>query len=297
MFDRLRDYMRLMRVPGIGGLGLIPVIGAITVNNLSLLTIIPLFMIGIFFNIFGFILNDYIDIDLDKHSKSLSKRPLVKGTITKRKSIIIMIICLLIGWFTVFIFLYRNEDIFYLGLLVLFISNVLIIIYDLFGKKLIGSDFIFALAETFFFLFGVLVSSTDGILSIFTWVGLIIIFNQMFYENAITGGLKDADHDYLKNVKNIALEFGVKVNTDKKLYIPIKFKILGVGIHLITAPFIFIPFIFYGINYEIWEIILLFFIVLLALFLTIKMLSIEIFVWFVMFTNLPSNDLSTLKGK
>ena len=153
----------------------------------------------------------------------------------------------------------------------------MIIVYDLYGKKLFGSDFIFALAEALFFLFGALVSSTNGLLSIFTWVGLIIIFNQMFYENAITGGLKDADHDYLRNVKNLASEFGVKVKAGKELYIPFKFKILGVGIHLISAPFIFIPFIFYGITYEIWQIILLFFIVLLALFLTIKILSIKRF--------------------
>lgn len=277
MPDRFRDYMRLMRIPGIGALSLPPVIGAITVNNLSISTTITLFIIGIFLSIFGFILNDYIDIDLDKQSKSLSGRPLVKGTITKRNSIIIMLTCLLFAWLMVFIFLFKNENLFYLSLLVLLISNLLIIIYDLYGKKLLGSDLIFALAETLFFLFGALVASTNGILSIFTWVGLIIIFSQMFYENAITGGLKDADHDYLKNVKNIASEFGVKVNADKILSIPLKFKILGVGIHLITIPFIFIPFIFYGITYEIWQIILLFFIILLALFLTIKMLSIKRF--------------------
>lgn len=269
--------MRLMRVPGIGALGLPPVIGAITVNNLSILTIIPLFMIGIFFSIFGFILNDYVDLDLDRYSKSLSRRPLVKGTITKRKSIIIMLICFFLGWLTVFIFLYKNENLFFIGLLILLISNILIIIYDLYGKKLLGSDFIFALAETLFFLFGALVASTNGLLSIFTWVGLIIIYTQMFYENAITGGLKDADHDYLKNVKNIASEFGVEVKSDKKLYVPFKFKILGVGIHLFTIPFIFIPFIFYGIAYEIWQIILLSFIILLALFLIIRMLSMKRF--------------------
>ena len=127
MFNHIKDYMRLMRVPGIGALGLPPVIGAITVNNLSILTIIPLFMIGIFFCIFGFILNDYIDLDLDRHSKYLSRRPLVNGTISKRNSIIIMLICFFLGWLTIFIFLYKNENSFFLGLFILLISNILII--------------------------------------------------------------------------------------------------------------------------------------------------------------------------
>ena len=38
----------------------------------------------------------------------------------------------------------------------------------------------------------------------------------------VVGGVKDADHDYLLNVKNLATATGVKITKDKKVIIPEK---------------------------------------------------------------------------
>jgi len=188
-----------------------------------------------------------------------------------------MIICFIFGWITMVLCFYKNQTSFFLGLFFLILTNILIVIYDIYGKKILGSDFIFAAAETLFFLFGAFITLKNGAFFIFTWVGVVLIFTQMLYENAVSGGLKDADHDYFKNVNNLATKFGVKVTQDKKLIIPLRFKAFGIGIHLFSAPFVFIPFLFYEIPYEPWQILLLILFVLLALFLNFIMLSITQF--------------------
>jgi 4-hydroxybenzoate polyprenyltransferase len=266
-----------MRIPGVGSLALPPVIGAITTYSMSLTDLIPLFIIGILFTIFGFVLNDYIDVDVDRLSKDLVRRPLVKGTIATKHVFLILISCFLMAWVIIFYFFYQPIITFYLGILCMGLALFLVIIYDLFGKKVLGSDFIFALSETFFFLFGALIVVGEKSISIFTWIGSILLFNQMLYENAITGGLKDADHDYLYKVRNIASAFGVKVKKDKKIFIPLPFKAFGITIHIISAPLVFIPFVFYEIPYEPWQIISLIVLIILALYLNVLFLSLKQF--------------------
>lgn len=271
------DYMRLMRIPGAVGIGLPPVFGAISVNIFSFSTLIPLFIIGLLSAIFGFVLNDYIDIDLDKLSKDLSMRSLVKETISKKNAMYIFLMCFSITYAIIFVFFYQNNPSFFIGLFCIIMAYILAIIYNTFGKKVIGTDFLLALAESLLFLFGALIVLTDGTPSILTWIIFILVFNQMLYMNAVEGGLKDADHDYLKNVKNIALFTGVKVTQDKRVLIPISFKAFGMGIRCFSAFLIFVPFVFYGISYEIWQIILLMLFTFLFLSASGAMLNIKQF--------------------
>ena len=217
MKDLLGDYLRLMRIPGIAGLALTPVAGALSVNNTSLSALVPLFIIGVISKIYGFVMNDYFDIELDKLNKDLPQRVLVKGTVSKRNGLFIILFCFLIGYIAIFIFFYQHRPFFYMGLVCIILADVLTVIYNKYGKQIIGSDFFIALAECLFFLFGALMVLTDDPPGIITWIIFIILFNEQLYMNAIAGGLKDADHDHLMQVKNIALSSGVKVIKDKKI--------------------------------------------------------------------------------
>jgi len=94
--------------------------------------------------------------------------------------------------------------------------------------------------------------------------------------NAIEGGIKDAEHDKKYGVKNIALKSGVIVN-HKNIIIPEKFKAFSFGIRLFSSLLILIPFIFYGISFYPWQIIILFIAILIMLYLNLKLLSIKEF--------------------
>jgi 4-hydroxybenzoate polyprenyltransferase len=261
------DYMRLLRIPGLVGLAITPVAGALSVGNTSLTTLAALFFIGAISKIYGFVMNDYFDIELDRLSPDLSQRALVKGTVTKKHALIIIVSCFFIGYFAIFAFFYQNQPFFSMGLVCIIIADVLGFVYNKYGKRLIGSDFFIALAESLFFLFGALVVLPNGSFHPLVWVLFVILFNEQLYMNAIIGGLKDADHDYRMNVKNIALASGVTVGPNNALVIPLSFKIFGVGERLASSFLVFVPFLFLGIPYELWQIGLL---VLIFVFLIIE---------------------------
>ena len=290
----ISDYLRLMRIPSLLGMALPLIFGAISVNIFSPFLLIPLFIIGGLSGIYGFVLNDYIDSDLDKTSKELSKRPLVNGKISKKTAKVIIFTCFIGAYLTVFIFFYRFDIIFFTGLIFLIIADILAGVYNLYGKVLIGSDFLLALAQSLYFLFGAVMVLQNESINVLTWVFFVLIFTQMLYMNAFTGGIKDADHDFHFNVKNIALSSGVRINEDNTISIPLLFKIFGVGLRCFFSILIFFPYVFYNIPYESHQIIILIALVFSMLYFSIEMfntkqfnrtklrksITIQLFIWY-----------------
>ena len=268
-------YARLLRIPGIGGLAIPPVIGAITVGIYDFYNLSILFIIGTLAALYGFILNDYADIEIDKLSDELSGKPLVSGDIPEKSALIICIFFILISFLFIFI-LWYEETIDFLkiaALLSIFIAGILGSIYNFYGKRFAGSDFLVAISMGLVFLFGALSFSTPNIL---TWLILILTFNNILHMNAIEGGIKDADHDYKLSVKNIALKSGVKVKGEN-IFIPSSFKAFSMGIRFFSAILLFIPFLFYGYDFYIWQIILLGLAIFGVLYFSIKLLSLKKF--------------------
>jgi len=277
----LFEYARLIRLTGLGGLSLAPIFGAISLVEtgvvLDLKIILILLLLGIFKSIFGFVQNDYADIELDKLSEETKTRPLVTGMISKRAAIVICIICFVATFITVFAFFYRNHTAFYFGVLCILLSAIFGSIYNYWGKKFIASAFIAALADALYVLVGAFLISPELKLSVFTWVIFILVYTQFLFMTIVVGGVKDAGHDYLLNVKNLAIASGVKITKDKKVIIPINFKAFGLGIRFFSAFVIFIPFIFFDVSFEIWQIFLLELVVVSVLVLTIKLLNVKTF--------------------
>lgn len=277
MRSLLADYLRLMRFPGILAAALTCVLGAISLGVTSFFVLIPLLLIGFFSKIYGFILNDYIDINLDKLSRDLSQRSLVKGTVSKKSALLILILCFLAAYSIVFIFFYTNQLPFYLGLLCIIVADVLGLIYNIYGKRILGSDFFIALAESLFFLFGIFMVLGDKRIGGIQWILFLYIFFQVLYMNAVIGGLKDADHDYLRSAKTIALATGVRVNQEKKIRIPLSFQLFGMGLQLISAGLIFLPFLLNEIRLEFLQLFLLLIILILAFATSWRMLTVQQF--------------------
>ena len=82
MKDLIVDYIRLMRIPGIVGLAMTPVVGALCVNVFTPHILASLFLIGVISKIYGFVMNDYFDVEIDRLSKDTAQRALVKETIS-----------------------------------------------------------------------------------------------------------------------------------------------------------------------------------------------------------------------
>ena len=70
--NKVAAYARLFRIPGLGGLAIPPVIAALTVGVYNFYNLTILFIIGAFAAIYGFILNDYSDVEIDKIIRKIS---------------------------------------------------------------------------------------------------------------------------------------------------------------------------------------------------------------------------------
>lgn len=277
MRSLIAEYLRLMRLPGAVTVAIPLLLGALSVNVTSRAKLVPLFIIGVLSGIYGLLFNDYIDAELDALSQDLSKRALVKGTISKNAAKSIIIGCFCAVYILVFVFFYRNNVLFFSGLACLIGADVLGVIHNAFGKRLIGTDFLLACAHSLYLLFGALIVIQDEKPGLLTWVFFVLVFCQLVYDNAVLGGIKDADHDSFNKVKNIALSSGVRVHSDKTMVIPFRFQVFGIGVRFLSCVIIFLPFMLNIISYDSWQILVFFILVILLIFTTIRMVTLKLF--------------------
>lgn len=271
--NKLWAYGKLLRIPGLGALATPTVIGALTVGVFDLSSLVLLFFIGGFAAIFGFILNDYADVELDSLVPELQKKPLVSGDISRKTAVAISVF-LIMGTFLLIFMLWRGtelNDTKFWGLFSIFLAGILGSIYNLYGKKIVGSDFLVAISMSFVFLFGAM---SVGVPTPVTWVIFWLTFNQTLHMNAVEGGIKDIDHDYKMGVTNIASKAGVYVRGNS-LVIPGGFKVFGMGIRLISAVLLFVPFFVFNYAYEVWQLAVLVVCTFLVLFFSMRLIMLK----------------------
>jgi 4-hydroxybenzoate polyprenyltransferase len=272
---KVSAYARLLRVPGIGAFGIVPVIAALTVGMYDLYTLTVVFIIGAFASVFGFLINDYVDVELDRYVDELRKKPLVSGEVSKKNALMIAFLLAFTSFFFMGLIWYNQSFDYYkfLGLICLILAGILGTFYNVFGKNIVGSDFLVAISVALIFLFGALSFAQPNVI---TWIVFILTFENILYMNAVQNGIKDADHDYKMGVKNIARSMGVLVQ-ENSLVIPRSFQAFGFGLRLFSAVLFFVPFIVFGYSYYPWQIILLILLIVLYLYLDARMLSIKAF--------------------
>jgi 4-hydroxybenzoate polyprenyltransferase len=202
------EYLRLIRVQTAAVTAVTPLIGGLIMGLRDIFSLTILFIIGIFYHIYGFVLNEYIDINIDKTSKDLKNKPLVSEVISKRTALFIALFSCAFSCILTLIF-------FPSVLPLLFILSALLFggIYDVFGKKILCSDFILGLAFFFLCLMGASTVSYD--FTNLTFIVCLIYFVHIVFNNSVEGGLKDVDHDYKANAKTLATKMGAKVDIGK----------------------------------------------------------------------------------
>ena len=278
----LREYLKLSRLFNMGLTGVAPVFGALAmwdVGETSILRVLILFIIGCLSHIYGFVLNDVIDIPVDKLSRDLKARPLVSGTITRKKATYFAVLAMVFSWvFT--LFFYEGFSTFVMILSILILADFLSTIYNFISKKYPGMDVFVTGAVFFLIIFG---GATVSIEKLFTtpilWIVASIGSIQVLFMNMINGALKDIDHDAKGRARTLAIRLGAKVR-NKKLIIPRTFKIVGYSIEGVRTALIFLPFIILPGQFSFlgWQIVLLVTLAALTFYSIHKLFSIDQFV-------------------
>lgn len=271
---KLKEYVKLARIE-YSGFSCVIVIGALSVKGsaLEVTDAILLFLLNVLTLIWGFIHNDYCDFEYDKLPEELSERPLVKGTVSRRSALIIVISCLLIN-LSIPLFFIRSI----LLVMVLITSIIFALLYNIFSKRIAGSDIFYAGSATLLVLFGALAVSDDHRIQDIGGLTLIILaieFIDHFFFNAVEGGLKDVENDRKAGAKTIASY--LVVSTGKTMTVTKSFKAIFIFLKVATVILVFTPFLFLNLTYYPWQIISLSILAWGAIIFTIKLLNIDSF--------------------
>ncbi|UCH71570.1 MAG: UbiA family prenyltransferase [Thermoplasmatales archaeon] len=208
--NKVLEYFRLMRPQGAAQTAIILLLGSLIMGQRDLSLLFIIFLIGFLGHIHGFVLNDYADIEVDKKSYDLEKKPLVRGEIPKSHALAIVIITACAGYALTIAFFFSIFT-----LLLLTIVVILSGIYNFYGKKILGSEFIISAGLAVFCLFGASTALMD--FTNIIYIVSLIFFVEGVFIHVVEGGLKDVDHDYLAKAKTLPTIMGVRVKNEKLL--------------------------------------------------------------------------------
>ena len=249
----VREYLKLSRSFNAGLTGISPVMGAVSMGEGRLLPLFLLFLVGFFGHVYGFVVNDIVDLKVDRLSSEISDRPLVSGTISKRNAWIFAIVSMALS-LSIAAFLSFRYYSFFPAMPLLIASALSITAYDFISKKYPAMDVFVGAGIFLLILYG---ASSVGKLTELAWVVAVLGTIQVLFMQFIAGGLKDAENDYRAKANTLAIKMGVRVE-NKKMFVPLSFKALAYFLQALDIALIFISLIFiFGFEKSIVQIAIL----------------------------------------
>jgi 4-hydroxybenzoate polyprenyltransferase len=237
MPNTARLWLKLTRLQAGAATAITCVFGAILLmpgNQIDVLHLILLFLIGLLYHFWGFVLNEWADVEVDSYAQELTKKPLISGAIRKNHAFYAAWWAIALAW--VLSTLYFASPMASLAFLVaIFLGSI----YDLLGKRFFGADFILGGSIFFFTLFGAFTVSSD--ITPIVYLVAFLFFIQLAFQTGFTGGIKDIPHDHKAGAKTSAVYLGCRV-VGKKLIISRSFRVYVIGTKTIHTAAVFIPF-------------------------------------------------------
>ena len=236
-FGSVKQWFKLVRLQAGAATAITTVFGAILLmpkDNVDYVHLILLFIIGLFSHCYGFALNEYSDIEVDRHSQYLSGKPLLKGTIKKQHALYAAFVFISIAFAMAVVF-FPNIW----ALTAFFIAIVLGAVYDLYGKRFFGADIVLGANIFFFTLFGALTVSLE--LTPVVYIAAFLFFIQLSFQTGVTGGMKDIPHDHLAGAKTSPVYLGCRV-VGKRLIVTGQFKAYAYITKAVHTVVILLPF-------------------------------------------------------
>ena len=235
MRTKAREYARLIRPYGLLFSCFIPVFGALCNSETHFFRLVLLLTIGVLTHVFGFVQNDYFDVDVDRESPYVVKRPLAIGSISKKEAMILSLSPLILSLLVAGVFLYT---LFSFSILV--VTFGLMTLYNKYSKQLFGVEYLLGAGIFTFTIFGGLTVS-DSISILVIIIGGVWMM-QWLFSVGVFANLKDVPYDIKRNIRTTPTILGVYVQNDT-VYLSNLFKGYAFGLktlHIIIAglPFL-----------------------------------------------------------
>lgn len=222
----------------------VPILGAFAVRTIEISSwdVIYLALIGFCCHIFGFVLNDIIDLPIDINAPYRKKSALVSGKVKRQEAWIIVFIQIPIIYYLYIISLGGLI----IGVILLTLSILSSIIYNLYSKKGFIPKF---LAETSLALSISLLCLAASVVFTETidkgpLIISVVLFFVLLSVNSVSSGLKDLKSDFESGGNSFVISMGARVFDKKVVYIPQKLVFYANIIQLII-----VFSLIHGLNY------------------------------------------------
>ena len=214
--SKARTLLRLARVQTMALTALVPVIGAAVFYAASgagiwdhWANLLMLFLTGACLHVYGFVLNEWADVDVDRASGDLAGKPLVSGEVSPRGALAGALVVGMLGYVPLSIVSPSPWPV-----LLYTASLALGGAYDVWGKRA-PLDAVLAGSLSALLLAGVAASGGFDPGEVWQrWLLSLLVglqFLQNLFQNAIEGGIKDADHDAAAGARTFAAITGTRV--------------------------------------------------------------------------------------
>jgi 4-hydroxybenzoate polyprenyltransferase len=271
----LREYLQLARLHSAVLTGLAPVLGALAASFglVDLSVLIILFIIGMCTHIFGFVFNEYMDIEIDSKSELLKNKPLIIGTISKKSALRFAFIGVFIGYLLLYCLSLLITTITITVLILYTLSWLSIGFYDLLSKYAPGADVLLALWTGTLCLFGgFAVSDSPNLLLM---IIAALAFLQLYIQN-ILAGLKDIYQDKLGSGTTLPLRMGVTIKGDR-LMVPAAFQLHIYSSKLVHLSIAIFPFVFLWLYFNLFQVFFILLLLVINFILVFKIFNSRVF--------------------
>lgn len=226
----IASLIRFLHLALFGFSGMLPLLGAATVNpQLGWGGIWPLLLVALGFHAFAYVLNDVVDLPIDRTQPSRAAYPLVTGRISPQFA------TLLAGLMVVStaVYLHRLHPHQPTPVAWLLLAFLCLAIYDVWGKKTAVpplTDLIQGLGWAALLLAGAAASGQPNPL---TWLTAAVVVVYIVLVNGINASLRDVANDVAHmaahGVVTTAVYLGTTPNPDGSLHVPTRLRVYALA--------------------------------------------------------------------
>jgi 4-hydroxybenzoate polyprenyltransferase len=225
---------------------ILPLLGAAPGVALTRAQIVGLLGVALAFHLFAYLLNDVVDLPLDRTESLRATSPLVLGTLGRWQTLALTIVQVplalaLTAWLGGTLTAYAA-----LGS-----GLALIAIYDLWGKRTPLpplTDLLQGIGWAMLVLYGTSIAGgqpTRLIMALFGFVVLYIIIVSGIY-----GSLRDLANDTSGGAHTTAILFGARMRPDDSVAIPRRLKLYALAMQILISGFLVLPLVANWFGYD-----------------------------------------------
>jgi 4-hydroxybenzoate polyprenyltransferase len=219
---RSLPWQRFIHFQAFGFTGMLLLLGAATAAPaVPLRTVAGLLLVGLAFHTFAFVLNDVVDLSLDRQRADRRLEPLITGAVHPRQALCCALVQIPIAFLgTVWLGAGAGAH------MALALAFALMAIYDLWGKRNLFpplTDLVQGGGWAALCVYGALVVS--GGTTPLTWWLALTVTAMILLMNGVHASLRDAETDFGGGALTTALLLGVRPLGRGRLSMPLPFKI------------------------------------------------------------------------